>query len=49
MSTPVTLTGRLIRDPDLTYSARGKAVARFTVVTSRRFKNPDTSEWEDRA
>ncbi len=48
MSTPVTLTGRLTRDPELTYSAKGTAVARFSVVTSRRFKNPDTSEWEDR-
>jgi len=48
MSTPVTLRGRLIRDPELRFSASGKPVTKFAVVTSRRFKNPQTSEWEDR-
>jgi single-strand DNA-binding protein len=48
MSTPVTLTGRLTADPELAYTKQGKAFARFTVVTSRRFKNDQTSEWEDR-
>ena len=48
MSTPVTLRGRLTRDPELRYSASGKPVVKFAVVTSRRFKNQETSEWEDR-
>jgi single-strand DNA-binding protein len=47
MSTSVTLTGRLTRDPDLKFSQAGKAVARFSVVTSRRVKDRDTNEWSD--
>lgn len=47
MSTAVTLTGRLVRDPELTYSAKGNAVARFSVVTSRRVKDRDSGEWRD--
>lgn len=47
MSTPVTLTGRLTRDPELTYSAKGTAVARFSVVTSRRVKDQQTGDWRD--
>lgn len=48
MSTPVTLTGRLTRDPELTYSAKGTAVARFSVVTARRFKDDASGEWRER-
>jgi single-strand DNA-binding protein len=48
MSTPVTLTGRLTRDPELTYSAKGKAVARFSVVTAQRFKDDRTGQWSER-
>jgi single-strand DNA-binding protein len=48
MSTPVTLRGRLTRDPELRYSASGKPVVKFAVVTSRRFKNQETGDWEDR-
>lgn len=44
MSTPVTLTGRLTADPEMRYSANGKPVARFTVVTSRRVKDQQTGE-----
>jgi single-strand DNA-binding protein len=47
MSTDVTLTGRLTRDPDLKFSQAGKAVARFAVVTSRRVKDRNTNEWSD--
>jgi single-strand DNA-binding protein len=47
MSTSVTLTGRLTRDPDVKFSAAGKAVARFAVVTSRRVKDRDSGEWRD--
>ena len=48
MSTPVTLRGNLVRDPEMRYSNAGKPVTKFTVITSRRFKNPQTEEWEDR-
>jgi len=47
MSTSVTLTGRLTRDPDLKFSQAGNAVARFSVVTSRRVKDRTTNEWSD--
>lgn len=54
MSTTVNLTGRLTADPEMRYSAKGRPVARFTVVTSRRVKNQqagrvvdaDTSFWD---
>jgi single-strand DNA-binding protein len=48
MSTQVTLTGRLTADPELAYTKQGKAFARFTVVTAKRFKNDQSGEWEDR-
>ena len=47
MSTDVTLTGRLTRDPEVKFSQAGKAVARFAVVTSRRVKDRQTGEWSD--
>lgn len=48
MSTAVTLRGRLTRDPELRFSAAGKAVAKFAVVTSRRVKDQDSGEWSDK-
>lgn len=48
MSTSVTLRGRLTRDPEMRFSAKGNPVANFAVVTSRRFKNDQSGEWEDR-
>ena len=47
MSTQVTLRGNLTRDPELKYSAAGKPLVRFTVVTSRRVKDQQTGEWRD--
>ncbi len=47
MSTPVTLRGRLTRDPEMRYSAAGKPVVKFAVVTSRRVKDQQTGEWSD--
>ena len=47
MSTPVTLTGRVVADPELRFSARGQPVARFTVVTSRRVRDSQSGEWSD--
>lgn len=48
MSTPVTLRGRLTRDPEMRFSASGKPVTQFSVVTSRRYKDETTGEWKDR-
>jgi single-strand DNA-binding protein len=47
MSTPVTLNGRLTKDPELRYSVKGSLVARFSVVTSRRGKDQQSGEWRD--
>jgi single-strand DNA-binding protein len=47
VSTPVTLCGRMVRDPEMSYSQKGTAVARFAVVTSRRVKDRDSGEWRD--
>lgn len=45
MSAPITLTGRMAGEPELKFTQTGKAIARFTVVTSRRRKVDD--KWED--
>ena len=47
MSTPVTLRGRLTRDPEMRYSNAGKPVTKFAVVTSRRVKDQQSGEWSD--
>lgn len=47
MSATLPIVGRLTADAELRYSASGTAVARFTVVSSRRTKNQNTQEWED--
>ena len=47
MSTTVTLTGRLTKDPELRFSASGSPVARFSVVTSRRVRDKTSGEWSD--
>lgn len=48
MSTPVTLTGRLTKDPELAFGQSGKAYARFTIATDRRELNKTTNEWESK-
>ncbi len=40
----VTLIGRLVRDPELSYTSAGLAVAKFTIAVDRQFKNPQTGE-----
>jgi single-strand DNA-binding protein len=47
MSTSMTLTGRLTAPPEIRFSPSGVAVAAFTIVTSRRVKDPATNEWSD--
>lgn len=46
MSTNVTLTGTLGRDPELRFTASGKPVATLSVVTSKSVKNDD-GKWEN--
>jgi single-strand DNA-binding protein len=43
----VTLNGRLTKDPELRYSAKGSPVTRFSLVTSRRVRDSQTGEWSD--
>ena len=40
----VTLIGNLSRDPELKFTARGKAICNIGVATNREFKNPTTGE-----
>jgi len=47
MSAPITLNGRLTADPEIRFSPSGTAVAKFTIVTSRRVKDQNTGEWSD--
>lgn len=47
MSSTMTLTGRLTAAPELRFSPSGVAVVAFTIVTSRRVKDPATNEWSD--
>lgn len=44
-----TVTGefRAVRDPELRFTASGKAVATLTVIASERRKNQQTGQWED--
>ena len=44
----VRLVGRLTRDPEVRYTAKGQAVARLDLAVNRRFKD-GTGEWRDDA
>lgn len=46
MSITAPIQGRLTADPELQFIPSGKALAKFTVVSSRRRKT-DAGEWED--
>ena len=46
MSNTITLTGRLAADPELRFTASGKAVCQVTIPDQKRTKN-DRGEWED--
>lgn len=48
MSNPViTIVGNLAQDPELKFTQSGKAVCKFTVVTSRSVKD-DAGNWESK-
>ena len=41
----ITIIGNLGRDPELKFTADGKAVASFSVATSRKYKDTDETTW----
>ncbi len=43
----VKLVGRLTRDPELRFTAKGQGVCRFDLAVNRRYKDPTTGEWKD--
>ncbi|ANH49193.1 primosome PriB/single-strand DNA-binding protein [Freshwater phage uvFW-CGR-AMD-COM-C203] len=46
MSAPITITGNLVADPELKFTQNAKALATFTVVSSKSVKKPDGT-WEN--
>jgi single-strand DNA-binding protein len=46
--TTLTITGNLSADPELKFTPQGKAVASFTVVSSKSTKNETTGQWESK-
>lgn len=46
MSNPITVVGTVTKDPELKFINSGKAVIRFSVVTSKKKKN-ENGTWED--
>ncbi len=47
MSTPVTLIGNIVDDPELRFTPSGAAVANLRLAVNERRKNATTGEWED--
>ena len=44
----IRLVGRLTRDPEVRYTAKGQAVARLDLAVNRRYKD-GSGEWKDEA
>lgn len=44
---PFYIVGRAGGDPELRFTANGKAVANFTIASTKRRFNRDTQQWED--
>ena len=45
--TPITVTGNLVADPELRFTAAGHPVATFRVASTPRFRDNTTGEWKD--
>jgi single-strand DNA-binding protein len=45
--TVITVTGNLVDDPELRYTATGQAVANFRIASTPRFMDRQTNEWKD--
>jgi single-strand DNA-binding protein len=43
----VTVTGNLVKDPELKFTANGKPVASFTIANTPRFPDQATGQWKD--
>lgn len=41
------VVGNVTRDPELRYTASGRAVASFGIAVNRRWQNKQTNEWEE--
>lgn len=46
-STVLTITGRLVQDPELRFTASGTPVANFTIASNDREYDTATREWKD--
>lgn len=44
---PGSLAGNLTYDPELRFTASGRAVANLQVAVNDRVQNPETGQWED--
>jgi single-strand DNA-binding protein len=47
MSAPITLSGNLVADPEMTFSKNGMAVCKFRVATNERKYDKTSNEWKD--
>ena len=47
MSSHVTLTGNLTREPELRYTPAGAATCNFGLAVNRKWQNRTTNEWEE--
>ena len=47
MSAPITIRGRLGKDPEMKFAASGTGIAKLSVVSSQSVKTPE-GNWEDR-
>ena len=45
--TNLTMIGNLVSDPELRFTPRGAAVAKFTVASTPRYLDKTTNEWKD--
>ena len=45
----VLLTGRLTRDPDLTYATNGNPRCSFSIAANKSYKDKTTGEWKEKA
>ena len=43
----ITLVGRLTRDPEVRFTAKGQAMCRFDLAVNRRYKDATSGEWKD--
>ena len=46
MTTQITIVGRMVADPEISFTQSGKTLAKFRVASARRIKNSE-GEWED--